>query len=89
MDVNSPTIINDICKEFGLSQRELAEELSLSKSAIERWVKVGLNDSQKVLIKFYLENKALRKKESERDNALEVLFYSVMKGGKEILPPLK
>ena len=67
-------IVKRTCKELGLTQRELAERLEVSKPSIERWASTGeIPESSKKLIYFFVENEKLKKELNELKNALNVL----------------
>lgn len=67
-------IVKRTCKELGLTQKELAERLDVSKPSVDRWASTGeIPDSSKKLIEFLVENEKLKNELLELKQALKVL----------------
>jgi len=67
-------IVKKTCKELGITQKELAERLEVSKPSVDRWASTGeIPDSSKKLINFLLENEYLKQELKELKQALKVL----------------
>jgi len=67
-------IVKRTCKELGITQKELAERLEVSKPSVDRWASTGeIPDSSKKLINFLLENEYLKQELKELKQALKVL----------------
>ena len=67
-------IVKKVCKELGITQKELAERLGVSKPSVDRWA--GSNEipeSSKRLIELLLENEKLKKELNEIKTALNIL----------------
>jgi len=68
-------IVKRTCKELGITQKELAERLGVSKPSVDRWASTGeIPESSKKLIKLLLENEKLSSELSELKQALKVLY---------------
>ena len=72
--MNDENIVKKTCKELGITQKELAERLEVSKPSVDRWASTGeIPDSSKKLINFLLENENLKNELKELKQALRVL----------------
>jgi len=72
--LNDENIVKKTCKELGITQKELAERLEVSKPSVDRWASTGeIPDSSKKLINFLLENENLKNELKELKQALRVL----------------
>ena len=70
----SSSVVRLACQELGLTQKELAERLEVSKPSVDRWASTGeIPESSKKLILFLLENENLKKELNELKHALRVL----------------
>lgn len=62
------------CKELGITQKELADQLGVSKPSVERWAQSGeIPEQSKNQISLLLENVSLKKELSELKSALQTI----------------
>ena len=67
-------IVKKVCKELGITQKELAERLGVSKPTIERWASKGdIPENGIKMIEMFLENQKLKKELEEIKTALKIL----------------
>jgi len=73
-EVKEENIIKKTCKELGITQKELAVELGVSKPSVDRWASTGdIPESSSKLISFFIENQQLKNEILEMKNALQTL----------------
>ena len=71
----SENIVKKVCKELGITQKELAEQLGVSKPSVDRWASSkDIPESSKKMIEFFLENQKLKKDLSDLKEALNTLY---------------
>jgi len=74
----SENIIKKVCKELGLTYRELGERIGYSESNINKVASTGqVSNQMKKAIELYLENIEL-KKEVEKLNRLRNLLKEIL-----------
>jgi len=74
VEESETNIVKLACKELGITQKELAERLEVSKPSVDRWASTGeIPDSSKKLIEFLVENKKLKNELLELKQALIIL----------------
>ena len=66
-------IVKRVCKELGLTQKELAERLGIPQPTMARWATGEVPDQSKKLLELFLENTKLKKDLQEVANAVKVL----------------
>jgi len=67
-------IVKQVCKELGITQKELAERLGVSKPTIERWSAKGdIPESSAKMLEMFLENQKLKQELDELKTALKIL----------------
>jgi len=67
-------IVKETCKELGITQKELAEKLGVSKPSVERWASTNeIPESSQKLIIFFIENEKLKKELNEIKTALKII----------------
>ena len=70
----SDNIVKKVCKELGLTQKELAERLGVSKPTIERWSAKGdIPESSIKMLELFLENQKLKQELNEIKAALKII----------------
>ena len=55
-------IVKRVCKELGLTQKELAERLDVSTASISLWAKGDIPKMAQLALELMLENKELKDK---------------------------
>jgi len=60
-------IVKKVCKELGITQKELAEMLDVSTSAVSLWSKGEIPKMAKIALECMLENKELKKGSEDFD----------------------
>ena len=55
-------IVKKVCKELGITQKELAERLDVSPSSISDWVKGSIPKMAKMYLELLIETKDLKEK---------------------------
>jgi transcriptional regulator with XRE-family HTH domain len=72
-------IVKRACKELGITQKELADKLGVSKPSVERWAQGETPDQAINHIHLLLENIALSKELDELKSALKTIAkYSIL-----------
>jgi len=66
-------IVKKVCKELGITQKELAEEIGVPHPTLARWASGEVPEQGKRLIELFYENIKLKNKLNELSNALKVL----------------
>ena len=65
-------IVKKVCKELGITQKELAEMLEVSTSAVSLWSKGDIPKTAKVALELLLENKKLKDKNGKEERPLHI-----------------
>ena len=67
-------IVKYACSELGITQKELAEKLGVSKPSVERWAQSGdVPEQGKIQIEMMLENLKLKNELSEIKTAIGII----------------
>lgn len=69
----SGNIVKKVCKELGITQKELAEKIGVPHPTVARWASGEVPEQGKKLIELYYENVKLKNKLSKVSDALKVL----------------
>ena len=60
---NTPNLVKQVCKELGLTYRELGEAIGVKESTLNKIASTGeVSDQIKKAIELYLENRQLKKR---------------------------
>lgn len=71
---SNENIVKATCKELGITQKELAERLGVSKPTVERWSQSGdIPEQATIQISLLIENNEMKKELNELKNALTVI----------------
>jgi len=71
-------IVKKVCKELGITQKELAEMLEVSTSAVSLWSKGEIPKMAKIALECMLENKKCKEKRGSGD--FDFIDYLKSKG---------
>ena len=71
--MSNENIVKKVCKELGITQKELAERLGVPQPTFARWASGDIPEHAKKLVMLYLENMQLKQKLKKVTNALKVL----------------
>jgi transcriptional regulator with XRE-family HTH domain len=67
-------IVKLTCKELGLTQKDLADTLGVSKPSVERWAQSGdIPDQAKKQLELLVENSKIKNELNELKSALNIL----------------
>lgn len=69
----SDNIVKNACKELGITQKELADKLGVSKPSVERWAQGETPEQAVNQINLLLENTSLKKELEELKNAIKTI----------------
>lgn len=67
-------IVKHACKELGITQKELADKLGVSKPSVERWAQGETPEQAANQINLLLENTAMKKELEELRNAIKTIM---------------
>lgn len=67
-------IVKRACKELGITQKELADQLGVSKPSVERWAQGETPEQAVNQINLLVENTALKKELDELKNAIKTIM---------------
>jgi len=73
-------IVKKVCKELGITQKELADKLDVSTAAISTWGKGDIPKMAELALKLMLENKDLKETEKSPCMPINVLNYLTTQG---------
>jgi len=73
-------IVKKVCKELGITQKELADKLDVSTAAISTWSKGDIPKMAELALKLMLENKDLKETEKSPCMPINVLNYLTTQG---------
>ncbi|NPA55370.1 MAG: helix-turn-helix transcriptional regulator [Epsilonproteobacteria bacterium] len=60
--MNNENIVKKVCKELGITQKELAERLGVPQSTISGWAKGDIPKMTQLALELLIENKELKEK---------------------------
>ena len=60
--MNEENIVKKVCKELGVTQKELAEQLGVSPASVSDWAKGNIPKMTELALKLLVENKELKEK---------------------------
>jgi len=66
-------IVKRVCKELGITQKELAEKLGVPQPTMARWATGDIPEQGQKLIELYSENTQLKKDMKELSKLLKLL----------------
>lgn len=67
-------IVKLTCKELGLTQKELADTLGVSKPSVERWAQSGdIPEQAKKQLELLVENNKIKNELNELKNAIKII----------------
>lgn len=67
-------IVKRACKELGITQKELADKLGVSKPSVERWTQGDTPDQAVTQINLLIENNTMKKELEELKNAIKTII---------------
>ena len=60
--MSDENIVKKVCKELGITQKELAERLEVSPASVSDWAKGNIPKMTKLALELLIENKELKEK---------------------------
>ena len=73
-------IVKKVCKELGITQKELAERLEVQPSAVSNWSKGDIPQMTQLALELLIENKDLKETEKSPCMPINVLNYLTTQG---------
>lgn len=73
MTDKTENIIKQTCQELGITQKELADRLGVSKPSVERWAQGEVPEQAQKQIELLLENDNMRKELDELKSAIKTI----------------
>ncbi len=73
--MNHDNIVKKVCKELGLTQKELAERIGVAEGTVNRWASNpdSIPEQSTKMFELLIENKRLREKEEKIKNIFKLI----------------